>query len=196
MLSSRAMPATTSHQKHRQEPLPERLLDVKAGKPLPQRLSGLPPALSSQCTLLVLGSFPSAASLASGQYYAHPQNRFWPIMGACLGVDLAQMPYAARIQAVNAAGIGIWDVYGSCERSGSLDSAIRNAAFNDFARACSAAPGLRHACFNGAAAARAVWHLAALGFITDCLPSTSPANASQSFDFKLAQWRAALAAAA
>ena len=113
-------------------------------------------------------------------------------MGACLEIDLAQMPYAARITAVNAAGIGIWDVYGSCERTGSLDSAIRNATFNDFARVRHAAPGLRHACFNGAAAARAVRHLAAFGFATHCLPSTSPANASQSFDFKLAQWRTAL----
>ena len=167
-------------------------MGLRAGQALPQRLSGLPPLLSPQCTLLVLGSFPSAASLASQQYYAHPQNRFWPIMGACLDIDLAQMPYAARITAVNAAGIGIWDVYGSCERAGSLDSAIRNAAFNDFARARRAAPGLRHACFNGAAAAKAVRHLAALGFAAHCLPSTSPANASQSFDFKLAQWRTAL----
>lgn len=167
-------------------------MDVKAEKPLPQRLSGLRPAVSPHCTLLVLGSFPSAASLASQQYYAHPQNRFWPIMGACLGIDIAQMPYPARITAVNAAGIGIWDVYGACERTGSLDSAIRNAVFNDFAQLRRAAPGLRHACFNGAAAAKAVRHLAALGFATDCLPSTSPANAAQSFEYKLAQWRAAL----
>ena len=179
MLSSRAMLTTTSNRRPRQEPLP-------------QRLSGLPPSLSRHCTLLVLGSFPSAASLASQQYYAHPQNRFWPIMGTCLGIELMQMPYPARIRAVNAAGIGIWDVYGSCERAGSLDSAIRNAVFNDFARVRRTAPGLRHACFNGAAAAKAVRHLAALGFATHCLPSTSPANASQSFDFKLAQWRAAL----
>lgn len=167
-------------------------MTVKPEEPLPQRLFGLPPLLSPDCTLLVLGSFPSAASLSAQQYYAHPQNRFWPIMSACLGVDLMPLPYPARIRAVNAAGIGIWDVYGSCARAGSLDSAIRNPAFNDFAQLRRAAPGLRHACFNGAAAAKAVRHLAALGFATDCLPSTSPANASQTFDFKLAQWRTAL----
>ena len=143
--------------------------------------------------VLVLGSFPSAASLAARQYYAHPQNRFWPIMGACLGIDLVNLPYRARIRMVNAAGIGIWDVYASCERAGSLDSAIRNAAFNDFARARRRAPGLKRACFNGRTAARAVRHLEALGFEIVELPSTSPANASQSFDFKLAAWCNALA---
>jgi hypoxanthine-DNA glycosylase len=163
------------------------------GEPLLERLSGLPPAIAADSTVLVLGSFPSAASLAASQYYAHPQNRFWPIMGACLGLDLKSMAYAARIRAVNARGIGIWDVYASCERTGSLDSAIRNATFNDFARARRKAPGLKRACFNGRTAARAVRHLEALGFEIVELPSTSPANASQSFDFKLAAWRDALA---
>ena len=165
------------------------------GEPLLERLSGLPPAITPESTVLVLGSFPSAASLAAKQYYAHPQNRFWPILGACLGIDLVNLPYRARIKAVNAAGIGIWDAYASCERTGSLDSAIRNAAFNDFARVRRQAPGLRCACFNGRAAARAARHLEALGFDIRELPSTSPANASQSFSFKLERWRHALAEA-
>lgn len=180
MLFSRAMFALAANHKNCQEPLPERLF-------------GLPPAITPACTVLVLGSFPSAASLAARQYYAHPQNRFWPIIGACLGLDLAGLPYRARIAAVNAAGIGIWDVYASCERAGSLDSAIRNAAFNDFAQVRRKAPGLKRACFNGRAAARAVRHLEALGFDICELPSTSPANASQTVDYKLAQWRGALA---
>jgi hypoxanthine-DNA glycosylase len=184
-----------SRQKPGAERLPEPFLKVCHEEPLPERLSGLPPEIPPNCTLLILGSFPSAASLAQRQYYAHPQNRFWPIIGACLGVELAAMPYRARLAAANAAGIGIWDVYGACERAGSLDSAIRNAEFNDFARARRAAPGLKRACFNGATAGKALRHLQALGFETAVLPSTSPANASQSFDFKLAQWRAALGAA-
>ena len=180
MLFSRAMLIHAASRRNRQEPLPERLL-------------GLPPAITPECTLLILGSFPSAASLAARQYYAHPQNRFWPLMGACLGLDLSAMPYRARLAKVNAAGIGIWDVYAACERAGSLDSAIRQAVFNDFARALRKAPGLRRACFNGRTAARAVRHLEALSFEIVELPSTSPANAGQSFDYKLAQWRNALA---
>jgi TDG/mug DNA glycosylase family protein len=77
--------------------------------------------------VLVLGSFPSTASLVAQQYYAHPQNQFWRILGAVIEQPLKEMDYAARIAAVQAAGIAIWDVFATCERAGSLDSAIREA---------------------------------------------------------------------
>ena len=157
------------------------------------RLHGLPPAISRACRVLVLGSFPSEASLVAQQYYAHPQNRFWTLMGEILATDLRALPYRQRIAAVNAAGIGIWDVYGSCLRQGSLDSAIREPAFNDFASIRRHAPGITRVCMNGATAGRALRHLEALGFDTRVLPSTSPANASQSYVFKLERWREALA---
>ena len=163
-------------------------------KPLPERLFGLPPAISPDCRVLVLGSFPSAASLAAKQYYAHPQNRFWRLAGDSLGIDLRTLAYRERIKRVNAAGIGIWDIYASCERSGSLDSAIRNAEFNDFKKLRRRAPGITCVCLNGSAAAKAVRHLTELGFETSVLPSTSPANASQDYAFKLARWRVALEA--
>ena len=148
--------------------------------------------MTRACRVLVLGSFPSEASLAAGQYYAHPQNRFWTIMGEILQADLRALPYRRRIAAVNAAGIGIWDVYGSCLRQGSLDSAIREPLFNDFASLRRRAPGIARVCMNGATAGRALRHLDALGFETRVLPSTSPANASQSYEFKLQRWREAL----
>jgi double-stranded uracil-DNA glycosylase len=165
---------------------------MPAGIALAARLTGLPPQITPACRVLVLGSFPSQASLAAKRYYAHPQNRFWPILGECLDVDLVSLPYRERIARVNMAGIGIWDAYRSCERSGSLDSAIRNPEFNDFARAHRRAPGIRRVCFNGRTAARAIAHIEALGFETLVLPSTSPANASQNHAFKLHAWRAAL----
>jgi hypoxanthine-DNA glycosylase len=158
------------------------------------RLTGLPPAITPGCRVLVLGSFPSEASLAARRYYAHPQNRFWPIVGECLRLDLVALRYRERIARVNGAGIGIWDAYRSCERIGSLDSAIRDPEFNDFARVLRRAPGLARVCFNGRTAARAIAHVEALGFEALVLPSTSPANASQSHAFKLAAWRAALEA--
>ncbi|WP_207855856.1 DNA-deoxyinosine glycosylase [Sulfurisoma sediminicola] len=148
--------------------------------------------VDERAEVLILGSFPSAASLAAGQYYAHRQNQFWRILGEVIGQPLQAMDYAGRQAAVKAAGIAIWDVYASCEREGSLDTAIRDGAPNDFARLNKSASALRRVCFNGGTAGRFARTLAALGFETLILPSTSPANASWSYERKLAAWRDAL----
>ena len=142
--------------------------------------------------MLILGSFPSTASLAARQYYAHPQNQFWRILGEVIGQPLKEMDYAARIAAVQAAGIAIWDVFASCERAGSLDTAIRDAVPNDLEALGKSAPALRRICFNGGTAARRIREVEALGFEAVVLPSTSPANATWSFERKLTAWRAAL----
>ena len=155
-------------------------------------LTGLPPVIDSRARVLILGSFPSAASLAAQQYYAHPQNQFWRILGAAIGQPLKEMDYAARLVAVQAAGIGIWDVFASCERAGSLDSAIRDARPNPLAALKESAPRLRRVCCNGRMAARRVREVEALGFEALILPSTSPAHAGMNFAEKLARWRAAL----
>ena len=155
-------------------------------------LHGLPPVIDSRARVLILGSFPSAASLAAQQYYAHPQNQFWRILGAAIGQPLKEMDYAARLVAVQAAGIGIWDVFASCERAGSLDSAIRDARPNPLAALKESAPRLRRVCCNGRMAARRVREVEALGFEALILPSTSPAHAGMNFAEKLARWRAAL----
>ncbi len=165
------------------------------------RLTGLPPIIDAHARVLVLGSFPSAASLAAGQYYAHKQNQFWKILGAILDQPLFEMDYQDRTAAVRAAGIAIWDVYASCERNGSLDSAIRNGMPNDFTRLRKSVLAGRHTgqnflprvCFNGQAAGHFAPQLQTLGFETLILPSTSPANATWSFARKLATWRNSLA---
>ena len=158
------------------------------------QLAGLPPLIDERARILILGSFPSAASLGAQQYYAHPQNHFWRILAAALDAPLVEMDYAARQAAVKAAGIAIWDVYGACRREGSLDSAIREATANDVAALKKIAPQLRRVCFNGKTAGRFAPALAALGFETCLLPSTSPAY-TLPFAAKLAAWRAALAVA-
>ena len=159
----------------------------------PERLlHGLPPIIDSRARVLVLGSFPSTASLAAQQYYAHPQNQFWRILGAVIGQPLKEMDYAARIVAVQAAGVAIWDVFAACERAGSLDSAIREARPNDLRALQESAPALRRICFNGRMAAKRIREVEAMGFEVHVLPSTSPAHAGMSFEEKLARWRAAL----
>jgi hypoxanthine-DNA glycosylase len=158
-------------------------------------LRGLPPIIDpgdGGARVLILGSFPSPASLAAGQYYAHKQNQFWRILAAILDQPLVEMDYAAKQAAVKAAGIAIWDVYAECERAGALDAAIRNGIPNDFAALRKSAVAVRLVCFNGLAAAKFAPQLQALGYETLVLPSTSPANASWSFERKLTAWREAL----
>jgi hypoxanthine-DNA glycosylase len=154
-------------------------------------LSGLPPVIGRSTRLLVLGSFPGVASLQAQQYYGHPRNAFWPIVGAIWGLDLMTLPYPQRLAAMHERGLGLWDIYASCERVGSLDQAISEPELNDLASLRRRAPALRHVAHNGGESARAVKHVAALGYEVLRLPSTSPANASWSFDRKLAAWRAA-----
>jgi hypoxanthine-DNA glycosylase len=153
-------------------------------------LHGLPPVISAATRLVVLGSFPGVASLRAAQYYAHPRNQFWPILSALWGIDLAALPYAERLDRMLAHGLGLWDVYASCRREGSLDSAIADARFNDLAGLKQLAPQLQAVAHNGGESARAMKHTRALGFTVEQLPSTSPANASWSLQRKLDAWRA------
>ena len=153
---------------------------------------GFAPVLDSRVETLILGSFPSEASLAAGQYYAHPRNQFWPILGALLGEPLPALPYTQRLARLLAHRIGLWDVLGACRREGSLDAAIRAPRPNDFAPLLRQAPRLRRVLFNGQAAGRFAERFAAAGLAVAVLPSTSPAHAGRSVEQKLALWRAAL----
>jgi double-stranded uracil-DNA glycosylase len=152
------------------------------------RRRGLAPVIGEDARVLILGSFPSEASLAARQYYAHPRNHFWPILGAVLNEPLAEVPYADRLSRLRAHRVAIWDTIVACERAGSLDAAIRNAERGEIARVRRIARDLRAVCFNGntAGRARAAW--AAAGYDTLVMPSTSPAY-TRPFAEKLAAWR-------
>jgi hypoxanthine-DNA glycosylase len=155
-------------------------------------LTGLAPVIAANTRILVLGSFPGAASLAAQQYYAHPRNALWPILSALTGEDLVSLPYAARLPRLLAHGFGLWDALGACERQGSLDSAIRQPAANDFARLRELCPLLEVVGFNGQTSGKFAPQFAAQRYRAVILPSTSPAHASLSFEQKLSAWRALL----
>jgi len=155
-----------------------------------QRLRGLAPVVAAETRLLVLGSFPSAASLAAAQYYAHPRNQFWTILSTLWSVDLRALPYAARLAEVRRSGLGIWDVYASCRREGSLDSAIEEAVPNDLAALVATLPRLSAIAHNGGESARAMRWTRTLARHVVQLPSSSPANASWSLARKVDAWRA------
>jgi hypoxanthine-DNA glycosylase len=155
-------------------------------------LRGFPPIIDRRTETLILGSFPSEASLAAGQYYAHPRNQFWRLLGELLGEPLADLDYGRRPARLLAHRVGLWDVIDACRRPGSLDADIREARANDFAALRDLAPRLRRVLFNGGTAGRYARRFAAAGFATAVLPSSSPAHAGRSYAQKLALWRAAL----
>jgi hypoxanthine-DNA glycosylase len=153
-------------------------------------LQGLPPVAGPGTRLLLLGSFPGVASLAAQQYYGHARNQFWPLLAAIWQLDLVLLPYAERLAAMQERGLGLWDVHASCRRSGSLDSAIRDAVPNDLAGLARRLPALQAIAHNGGESARAMRVTARLGLPVHRLPSSSPANASWSFQRKQAAWQA------
>jgi hypoxanthine-DNA glycosylase len=152
-------------------------------------LEGLAPVIAPDARLVVLGSFPGAASLAAQQYYGHPRNNLWRLLSALWGEDLVALAYPDRLAALRRHRLGLWDVYRGCEREGSLDSAIRSPVPNDLALLTRLAPGLQAVAHNGAESARSRRLTEALGVDVHALPSTSPANAAWSFERKLAAWQ-------
>ena len=102
------------------------------------------------------------------------------------------MPYDDRLLAIRHKGRGLWDVYAGCEREGSLDSAIRDAELNDLGSLRTRCPQLQAVAHNGGESFRHARHTQALGVPVYRLPSTSPANASWSFERKRAAWEEVL----
>ena len=158
-------------------------------------LTGLPPLISSQTRLLILGSFPGVASLQAQQYYGHPQNQFWRVLSSILSnvygsisIDMGATSYQIRSDWLLSKKLGVWDVYASCQREGSLDSNIRQAVLNDFSTLRTLCPNLQAIAHNGVESFKHVKHTQNLGLPVFKLPSSSPANASWSFERKVAAW--------
>lgn len=140
------------------------------------RKAAFAPVFDTRTRLLILGSLPGDASLKAAQYYAHPQNAFWRLTGGVIGRELTALPYEARLAALKAAHIGLWDVIAGAERRGSLDGAIRNAEAADLRRLVADLPDLRAVAFNGMTAAR-IGRRSLVGTALTLidLPSSSPA---------------------
>ena len=157
---------------------------------------GFPPVARANARVLVLGSLPGARSIAEQQYYAHPQNAFWPIMRELFGIDGS---YVMRCSQLMENRIALWDVLQSSVRPGSMDADIQlgSAVANDFRGFLGEHAGIRLIAFNGKKSeqlfGRYVGADDASGDIVRLgLPSTSPAYASMPFSGKLAAWRAVL----
>lgn len=148
------------------------------------------PVVDAGTRLLILGSLPGEKSLAHSQYYAHPQNRFWMLLGEVLGVDLKSLPYAARLASLLAHGVGLWDVVAQAQRTGSLDSNIRARDDNDLVALAASLPRLHTIAFNGGTAAKLgvkVLGEHAQRYRIVSLPSSSPAY-TLAYAQKLQAW--------
>lgn len=154
------------------------------------------PIADESSRVLILGSMPGRASLRAGQYYAHPRNAFWKLIGALFEIDAAA-PYERRVAALRKRRIALWDVLASCTRATSLDSHIDESSVvvNDFAGFLRAHGKIRNIWFNGAKAEQLYRrHVLPELAGTDALqyhrlPSTSPAHAALSHVAKLEAWR-------
>jgi TDG/mug DNA glycosylase family protein len=147
--------------------------------------------VDARTRVLVLGSLPGEESLKRGQYYAHPRNQFWRLMGAVIGAELDALPYPERLAGLQAAGVGLWDVVRSAARKGSLDTHIRDHEPNALEALVADLPELKAVAFNGGTAlrlGRALLDGVAGGAIV-ALPSSSPAH-TLAFDRKLPAWLA------
>lgn len=158
-----------------------------------ERIYGFPPVDAPDATMLILGSMPSVQSLQAEFYYAHPQNAFWRILSDSWACPLPQSVAEKKRMLIDH-GAALWDSAGSCERQGSLDSAMRNVAVNDFAPLFARCPHIERIFFNGQTAQK-LFLRGARPFLEGrrafLLPSTSPAHTMKYAD-KLAAWRRAI----
>ena len=155
------------------------------------RKASFPPVVAADTRILVLGSLPGEQSLAAQRYYAHPQNRFWHLIGRVIGRELEPLDYEARLAAILTAKIGLWDTVASARRAGSLDAAIREAEHNPLAELAASLPELRAVGFNGKTSAGiGMPQLAHTALALIPLPSSSPAHAAMPLGEKEKLWAA------
>lgn len=109
------------------------------------------PVYTPEARVMIVGSMPSVKSLADAQYYAHPRNAFWPILFDVFE-EVPTDDYEAKKALIRENGLALWDVARSCEREGSLDSAMRDIAANDFAALYARCPHIHTVLCNGGTA--------------------------------------------
>ncbi len=160
--------------------------------------TGFSPSIDQDCTHLILGSMPSVASLDAQQYYAHPQNRFWPLMARILEqAPSAPVHYEDRLAMLLRHHIALWDSIAACDRKGSLDSDIKNEQGNDFSALFTQYPNIHTVCFNGGKSFQCFKKynkqlLSRTDIHFHQMPSTSPANARWTMEMLEKTWKVPL----
>lgn len=141
------------------------------------------PIIDQNTRVLFLGSFPSIASFEQSFYYAHPRNAFWPILEKIFDVHLENNDAKKAFCLENR--IGLWDVIGSCERSNSSDTNLKNCIPNDFEKLLQDYPNIRVLGFTGKKSYDLFQkYFKDLEIERVQLPSTSPAHAAMKIEEK------------
>ncbi len=161
-----------------------------------QKCKSFLPNIDENSEILILGSMPGVKSLEEQQYYAHPQNRFWKLMGMfCNADNLSYLSYQDKLQILLKNKIALWDVIQSCNRDGSLDSNIQNEIANDIPSLLKQFPNIKIICLNGNKSYSAFKkYFPELLKQYKCykLHSTSPANARYKLEDLYNEWSKAL----
>ena len=163
-------------------------------------MTSFDPVVGRLPRVLILGSMPGVESLRAGEYYAHPRNTFWRILGD-LGLCDPAAAYRRRTASLKRHGVALWDVLAACTRVGSLDSSIERESEvpNEIHSLLEKRRSIQAVYFNGSKAEQAFrTHIASSlqsdlrgHIIRQRLPSTSPAHAIP-YARKLDAWRAIL----
>lgn len=152
--------------------------------------NSFPPIANEKTEIMILGSLPGEMSLELQQYYAHPRNRFWRVIAEITRSEIPQN-YEEKLQLLQQNKIGVWDVVQTAKRIGSLDTNILDEVPNDLESFIVNHPKLKVIAFNGAKS-RALfdkYFVRKTNLKYFALPSTSPANASFTFEKLCENWR-------
>ena len=149
-------------------------------------------SIDNHSKILILGSMPGVKSLAEQQYYAHPQNRFWKVMGnICNEPKLHEYSYGLKLTTLLKNNIALWDTIKSCDREGSLDSDIQDETPNDIKSLLNKYPSIKTICLNGNksySVFKKYFPNLLEKYNYHKMPSTSPANARYSLDTLIKEW--------
>ena len=153
------------------------------------RIRSFPAVIGRSPKVLILGTLPGIASLKLAQYYGHPENKFWELLGSALKLDLRSMPYARRLRALRKRGVALWDVVADARRAGSLDAAIKDERHNDVLELIRRRR-IKAVFFNGRVARKMFERRFGQAPVPSfLLPSSSPAYASAKTAEKARGWR-------
>lgn len=150
------------------------------------------PIFNRDSQILILGSLPSVQSRNQNFYYGHPRNRFWKVLAAIYGEPVPQT-IEEKTAFLLKHHLALWDVIASCTIEGSSDASISQVVPNCLESIFRTA-SIRKIICNGQTAGR-LYHRfqeKQTGMNAVILPSTSPANATWSFERLLEVWKPAL----